>query len=527
MSLAKALAALLVQPTAEPASSEAPLPRTPPPPLAVQSPTEDAPKSVDTVAVRSGFAARVSVEVTKAVRRRTTLCEGFAARTAPERRLAQQRNNDAAGANILEDGTGTSTSAERLAAAVGTGLDGVEAGATIAPLALVPSFAPKTPHGPSLLLAALADGKVRTGAGYSVTVRQPTDAGAVWLKNACGDEVKRTEAVTKAVETTLDAAVEDAYVSVCEALVPRLPSDDASSCGNDEFCQAARARSERIAGACHHDVNVRTLAGNARQLDEGPSTDAGLRRALRSVADQIETLQSAGESVVAISTGVDTESFLHSFRARQWTAVSVRLGLDGSADFARAQLGKRRVQATEAGQPGEPESLERGEVLAWRAGPSVLLKAGRAQLGLGVGGGQTIPVGAETMFTELQTSVSFSWLAGFLDDEKVDREDVDYLERVPKFDDEGGLPAHVVLGARASTTIPITKPAFQDGALSAATLLVHADFLITKTLKFRLGVPVTAELVEQAANVEAEPDIPKRTVLRWSVPVFGTTVLAF
>ena len=478
---------------------------------------------VPTPDLRARFRARVSEEARKAVSIRTEYCETRGA----QERLAQQRNNEAAGANALGDGAGTSTGAERLAAAVNTGIDGVEAGVVLAPLALVPSFSPKTPHGPSLLVAALKDGKVRAGAGYAVTVRQSVDADDAWRATACGDPTEREATITKAIEEAMGAEAEDAYVSVCSAVTPHLDAHVTSACeGSSQACTTANARRTALAASCSDTIDVQTLAATAEKLLEDEHAQPELQRALRRVKGSLETLRTAGDALVATKVGGDTKGFVQRYRSRQWRAVSVRLGVDGSVDFARRQFGKRRLEAGDPGAPGEPEDLDGGELLAWRVGPAVLIKRGRAQSTLGVNGGQAIPVGAKAMFTTLEPSASFSWLVAFLDDERVDR-GPRYRARTPKFDDDGNLPPHVVLGARASVKVPITQPTFQEDTLDAATFLVHADFIVTKTLKFRLGVPLTAKLVEQEANTDAEPDIPKRTVLRWTIPVFGTTVLAF
>lgn len=489
--------------------------------------------AIDAPALREGFRARVSSEVRRAIDGRARYCEGpagivggeLAVHAANERRAALQRNNDAAGANALEDGAGTSTGAERLAAAVVTGLDGVEAGVMLSPLALIPSFAPRTPHGPSLLIAALGDGKLRAGAGYAVTVRQPTDAEASWRETACGG-AEVTARITATVEEALDVTVEDAYVSACTEVIPQLDAYVRTACENPKHCGMAEARRRSLLAACGDSVDVQVLAGTLSNLLNDEQVTPGLRRALHRLAGPRASLEKAGAVLVAAKMGLDPEAFLQRYRTTQWTSVSVRLGVDGSADFARRQFGKRRLEAGDPGAPGTPEELDGGELLAWRVGPAVMLKAGRIQSSVGVNGGQAIPVGSTSMFTTLQPSASLSWLVAFFDDSRIDRS-LPYGARVPTFDEDGKLPPHLVFGTRASLTVPITQPTFQDDALDAATVLVHADFVVSKTLKFRLGVPVSAKLVEQEANTDAEPDIPVRTVLRWTIPVFGTTVVAF
>ncbi|MCR9159691.1 MAG: hypothetical protein ACE37F_05025 [Nannocystaceae bacterium] len=487
----------------------------------------------DHLALRAAFERYVADTVLDVSRKRAAFCaaagDTAAARyldaTEDERRTAMVRNNDAAGANILGEGGGTSTGAERLAAAVDTGLDGVEAGVAISPLALVPSFAPKTPHGPVVSVAALKDGRTRVGAGYGVTVRQPTDAAAALRRTACGAPDARAESITKAVQTTLDVTVENAYVEVCGAMLPELAGYEAAACPG-ESCSVANARAERVRRACSTDVDVQRLWGNADQLADDDDVPPRMRAALRSVHPHTEALEEAAHALVATAQGVDTEAFLQTYRGRQWKAVTVRLGVDGSADFERREFGTPRLEPADPGEPGEPEALDRGELLGWRVGPAVLLKAGRTQLGLSLTAGQASVVGSTSLFTALGPSASVSWLVGFLDHENVDRT-VAYGERVPGFDDDGKLPPHVVLGLRASSSVAITQPAFQSTPLNAASVLLHADFVVSKTLKFRLGVPVNATLALQAADTDAEPNIARRTVLRWTVPVVGTTVVAF
>ena len=356
-------------------------------------------------------------------------------------------------------------------------------------------------------------------------MKQPVDPSDALRRAACGDPTKRNDAITEAVEETLDVSVENAYVAVCEAVVPELANYEAAACPGDG-CSIATARSRRIEAACSSDIDVQRLSGNLSQLADDEPMPPRLRAALRSVDGQRSILEAAGSALTVAANGADTKVFLQTYRARQWKAVSVRLGLDGSTDFNRREFGRRRLEAGAPGDPATPEELDRGQLLAWRVGPAVLLKAGRTQVGLAVTAGQAIPEGSESLFTALGPSASASWLVGFLDDEKVDR-GVRYRDRVPEFDDDGNLPPHIVLGLRGSSSIAITSPSFQSDPLNAASVLLHADFVVSKALKFRIGVPVTATLIEQAADTDADPDIPKRTVLRWTVPVVGTTVVAF
>ncbi len=496
-------------------------------------PTSSKPATVDAPALRVAFERHVPGAVADVTEKRTAFCarkgDVAAARyldaTESERRRAMVRNNDAAGANILDDAGGTSTGAERLAAAVDTGLDGVEAGVAISFLAFVPSFAPKVPHGPVVSLAALKDGKTRVGAGYGVTVKQPVDAEDALRRTACGDPTMRADAIAEAVEEALDVSVENAYVEICDAVVPELAAYEAATCPGST-CAVATGRAARMRATCSSDIDVQRLSGNASQLADDESAPPRLRAALRRVHEHRTTVEDAANALVSTSNGADLKAFLQTYRARQWKAVSVRLGVDGSADFERREFGTRRVEAGAPGAPGELEELNRGQLLGWRVGPAVLLKAGRTQLGLAVTAGQAIPVGSKALFTALGPSASVSWLVGVLDDEKVDRS-VRYRNRTPKFDDDGNLPPHVVLGLRASSSVAVTSPALQADSLNAASILMHADFVVSKTLKFRLGVPVDATLVEQEADTGAEPDIPQRTVLRWTVPVVGTSVIAF
>lgn len=491
------------------------------------------PSSFDAIALRVGFERHVAATVIDVTRKRTAFCSRdgnteasrYDPATRGERRRAQVRNNDAAAANILDDGAGTSTGAERLAAAVDTGLDGVEAGVAVSPLALVPSFAPKIPHGPVVSVAALEDGKTRVGAGYGVTVKQPVDATDALRRTACGAPDQRADAVAEAVEEALGVTTENAYVAVCEAIVPELATYEDAACPG-AACSAAKARRARLLATCSTDIDVLRLSGNTSQLADDDSIPPRLRAALRSVDAHRSTLEQAASTLVITANGVDTDAFLQTYRARQWKAVSVRLGLDGRVDFARRQFGTRRLEANGPGEPGEPETLDRGELLAWQVGPAALLKAGRTQLGFGVTAGQAMPVGSDALFTSLGPAASFSWLVGFLDDEAIDRT-TDYSDRVPEFDDDGNLPPHVVLGLRASASVPIALPSFRGDPLNAASVLLHADFVVSNTLKFRLGVPLKAALVEQELETGANPVIPKRTVLRWTVPVVGTTVVAF
>lgn len=68
----------------------------------------------------------------------------------------------------------------------------------------------------------------------------------------------------------------------------------------------------------------------------------------------------------------------------------------------------------------------------------------------------------------------------------------------------------------------------EPGSLQAASVAAGVDFIIGEKLKFRVGVPVQAKLVQQKANDAVAPAlvVPKAAEYQWSIPFFLTTVLA-
>jgi hypothetical protein len=68
----------------------------------------------------------------------------------------------------------------------------------------------------------------------------------------------------------------------------------------------------------------------------------------------------------------------------------------------------------------------------------------------------------------------------------------------------------------------------ESTSLREASATIGIDFIVSDTLKFRVGVPVKASVVKQEASAQPTPGrvIPAASSLQISIPVFATTVLA-
>jgi hypothetical protein len=425
-----------------------------------------------------------------------------------ERRRAYYRNNNAAGANIVQNGVGLSTAAERVAAAVNVGVDGVEAGVAVSPLAFAKGNDAKHLPAWTLLLASLEDGKTRAGTGVGIEIAREIDLRNLVQTLNCKEGWK--EELQKDVRRRL-RPVPAAYGTVCREVARHARSPRVR-----KMCRPARA----------NDLDPRVLVSLLEQEGKDAPKGGAFNAALAVYGDEIEKLRNASVGLTEIVSGVEEKELLQAYRQADWSRLRVRIGLDGSADLDVRTFGFSPLTPNGPGVPAVRQEPPRGELLAWRTGPAVLFKRRRVEVGLGANVGQAEVTGDETLRWNLQPGVSAALLVAFLDRRRVDGT-LGYGDRVPKFSEDGEMPPRWVLGARLLIEVPFGPPDFQRDPINSASVLIHSDFIVSDKLKFRIGVPLEAKLIEQEADTTAEPDIVKATGVQWSLPVFATTVLSF
>lgn len=524
--------ATIVPPSpADSASSERAAEEPPPPEQPPAAPPLAAAEVEPVLAPSAHWNVYVAVEVGKVQDQRGAFCDNerwqadghVAAKAksgaAPARRRAYYQNNSAVGANPFSGATNLSTGTERIAAAVNIDVKGVEAGVILSPLAFRRTASRERPPQWTLLLASIKDGKTRVGTGVGLTLTRDPDIQKIIRTSACKDGWE--EDVEKGVLKVLTRDVRTSYFAVCNEVVPEFKP----AAGDPAFAplqEACSSRPDRIYGLV---TIVDVLSRKAEKLQEKgkkltKEEDAFVKAVAAHLSD-FAKLEAAENSLTDLAAGLDDDALKQGYLVEVWKAPVVRFGVDGSLDLDIIKLGYKKLEPAEAGEEPEREKLPNGELIAGRAGPSLLVKKERLEVTLGVNFGAAQVVGDTTKIGGfVQPNVAIAYVVGFLD--RRQRTDGDYGKRVPKFTDKGDLPARVVLGVRAAIEFPFAPPAFQEGSLNSATILVHSDFVVTEKLKFRIGVPISAALVEGEQD-----DDGKKTGAQWSIPVFGATVLAF
>ncbi|HEX2869894.1 MAG TPA: hypothetical protein VHP33_01535, partial [Polyangiaceae bacterium] len=90
---------------------------------------------------------------------------------------------------------------------------------------------------------------------------------------------------------------------------------------------------------------------------------------------------------------------------------------------------------------------------------------------------------------------------------------------------DGKVPPRLVAGLNADLEYAFDPPASQATHVNKFGATAFVDFLFTKELAFRLGIPVKAQIVTREADDKAVPKVTEKKGLQWSVPVFLTSAI--
>jgi hypothetical protein len=98
---------------------------------------------------------------------------------------------------------------------------------------------------------------------------------------------------------------------------------------------------------------------------------------------------------------------------------------------------------------------------------------------------------------------------------------------------DGEIPPRLVVGLSAAIQVAVDKRESQDTRFNSVKVQPHLDFLINDTLSFRLGIPVSGEIVvrdpkdaqPETPTTPAQPAVAEKRALQWTLPVAIVAVL--
>lgn len=454
----------------------------------------------------------------------------------------------------------TSTTVDRAAGAIDTGLEGVAAGLTVAPIALFEygdhvSRARRFFDGWTLTAASLRDHRTRFGTGLSYNwAWAPTrDDYLGEVRDQICEDPSSTTATDRRVKEEKLTALREAmvvtrrnYIAVCRTWYSDFEARATNACDTD-FGDLTCQRLQSAMQACSDEQIVDPKLGGepdeqrlaiamsafefgiaAVEPDSGdPGRDAYLEK-LSETAEDIEALKIAGDALIITKLGDDAAGW---YTSTAWHKNAWTLAVDGSIDLAPIRWGFSPLVAAGIGEPPVGSELDQGELKDWRVKLSTKYKRGRFSITPGLGLGQVYTPGLDPdeddPLVYVAPTLTASVVGGALDgrkliDPETGRVRVDH-------DNDNTLVPHVTLGVEVELEVGVSeakRPEFQTTRLHRAAFTFFGDFQINKNLAVRVGVPVSSELVLQKEDTDADPDIPKKSGLQWTVPVFVGTVLS-
>lgn len=466
------------------------------------SPTE--PLALSAVERSARYRDFVESSASEILARRKATCRAAQAEPTDDVVGRARFANVQSSATSVASGQQSATTANRLAAAFGTDVegDGVEAGIELEPLALFDAALPNVAW--TLQLAALKDSKTRVGSGVSYLFAPQPELvdtnGAV----ACVPNMEQE--VREKVGAALVSA-EVAFDKLCDEVVPFTSPGQMPIL--KKLCENPRK------GAMGRLVKELTKQSDVATASP---TDANLefRTRIRANQESFGKLETTVTTLTTLGAGYSQEKFLNEYRRKLYEGISTRIGVDGSVDFDAWKFGCEREMVVDGNVEEEP--LPDGSVLGWRVGPTVTFKQARWSVSLATRVGQTIPEADDQLRRVVAPGVEASYVLHYLDHKKGEP---------IKLGENGKLPPRIALGLKGAAEVALQKPDFQTSKFNEVEAMVYTDFVVSDNLSFRLGVPLQGALIEQEAGEDdAGNEVPKRTVLQWTVPVTIVTAVS-
>lgn len=440
---------------------------------------------------------------------------------------AGQRREQLERAGVVQAGMGpdrpaplepesAAAAADRLSLSARSDLSNVEAGASIAPFALLGS--PNAP-GFRLTAAALKEDKVRFGTGYTWDSWRPLLTLTQLGLSACVFDDKAEQDLRSRLDL-----LKPRYETVCARLVEPIRSEDlAGSQPQETAVNASLWTSARVAcGLAPLDPAATPLA--KRGPKEGLTMVealANIRLAVEAAARRNATLAATVASskfemdelkafLVPQSTQCRTTAQIReAFLRTQWSRTRRKIGLAFTVD-----LFPRRYGFNPETDPAK--ELPHGEVNKLLFSSEISWARRRTEWAIGAGLTRSRETHMAEMTTSIAPSLSLSWAAFGLAGHPIT------VKGLPNLSN-GKLPPHAVLGLKASAEIAFDPPDSQTTSFNSVSILPFADFKITEKLTFRVGIPVRAEIKRRAPSTN--PPLPEQRSLQWTVPFSIATLV--
>jgi hypothetical protein len=398
--------------------------------------------------------------------------------------------------------TANATTASELAqAAISTSVDGADAGITVSPLALFGMQA--SAFQLSATLAALKGGTTRVvGAATYQMHKQRVDI----------DDCKPVDESHLRVEAL---AIHDGYKQACDAItmLGTLPllGDAENQRRGEHMIAAARY-------ACGLEPSMpRTVSSGQtillHAIDEITTMYAPLvaasQDALQAKLAALQTAKNALGTKKAGFAECHTADEIGNTAVRTaWKAHIVRIGVSIREDRAQRVFGFN---------PDPSKPLSDGRLLDGEVRAELSYSHERIQVALGVGGGEGRIALTDPLLRYVSPAFSAAVIVGSLTSESL--MDGNHVRVV-----NGALPPRFVVGVDALLQYVPSPPDTYE-KLKKLAVTAYGDFRFTDKLAFRVGVPLTADLVTREADDTKMPPITAKHALQWTIPVFVATVI--
>ena len=395
---------------------------------------------------------------------------------------------------------------ELAAAAIRTSLDGVEAGVSVAPVALF--GAAESPHQPTLTLAALENDKSRYALGYNYQTpwdpRTPADLGLPRCMLSKAKEKKLREAAS---------AIRGSYEETCAAVYEWLASpvrrhpapeslDDVAEQEARNACRPEARKPEFVTlQVAVERLKTFFVDERKRILADYPDGWPEFRKIVAPYEFALHEISTFKEPPLDCYEPDEIKSALAN---ASWTQVRYRWGAALTLDTFALVFGFNPTSEPLA--KGQPARLDFARL------------AGAFEYHLGIGGGRSREAPSDPLAYYVAPTLSIAVVTASLSGEPLYKDGK--LNSV-----DGKPPPRLVFGLEGELQYTFDPPTAQATHFSAVKITPFADFLFTESLGFRLAIPIRGKLVTRKADASVTPPVTELQDLQWSIPVSFVTVV--
>lgn len=401
--------------------------------------------------------------------------------------------------------------ADRLTAALKTGLAGTEAGVSVAPFGLKD---PEAGQGFNLTLAALEKEITRIGASYSIDLTpallSPSDIGLAVCKF---DEKARKE-----LNDSLDALAKS-FEAVCRTVAPLISEPEAKdehgkpnsgpliewhsarvACGlekSDPLLNPGPEHGLRLTLALVNLVSAIQYEGG-RKGHRAPEKLREFEAAVKERETDIASLR-----VFDLPTGEScyTDKQLETkFLQKRWETRKTRLGFSLVGEF---------FPRKEGFNPDASTPLPKGQASKWQGRAEISIEQRQTNVTLGLGVGKSREDLKSPLRRFLSPAFSISRGALSLSSDPVVKDDQLNVKN-------GKIPPSLVIGLNVGAEIALEKPSSQTSRFNKFEIMPFADFKISDKLSVRLGLPYKGAI--QVRKADEAKGITENRGLQRSLP---------